>query len=214
MPTFNEDQKRISLLLLHKPKTIEELNKQLNIPHSQLNNELKEMLKVGVLEKEGGFPTKYKLKSSITEAVLKRKEIEAGDENRLLRLRAIIEASAIEQELLEKSLKKIEAALKKEENFTVYDCILQKTIKEGEHFHSYLEVNLSVKNFQALMRLMLFFGPTSVEIIKPEKYELSIQEMQDGLMDLAEMVHAYNDYLLKQMNKRDLEEFHNKLFSK
>ena len=213
MPTFSEDQKRISLLLLHKPKTIEELNKQLNIPHSQLNNEIKEMLKVGVLKKQLGFPTKYKLKSSITEAVLKRKEIEATDGDRLLRLRIIIEASAVEQELLEKSLKKIEEALKKEDNFTIYDCILQKIVKEGEHYHSYLEINLSVKNFQALMRLMLFYGPTSIEIIKPDKYELSMDDMQDGLMDLAEMVHAYNDYFLKQMNQRELDEFHKKLFS-
>ena len=45
--------KKIALLLLREPKTEEELNKQLNIPHDKLTVELKGMIKLGLISKKG-----------------------------------------------------------------------------------------------------------------------------------------------------------------
>jgi len=209
---ISEEQKRIAVLLMHEPKTVEELNKQLAIPYDKLESELRDMLKKEVVSKSG-FPTKYSLKTEILSKVKKRKEIESEDTHKL-RLKIIIEGQAIDQDLLKRQLDNIEASLRKEPNFTIYDLALQKIIKEGEHYSSYLDVNLSVKDFRALMRLLFHYGPTSIEVIKPTKIEFTAGELQDGLVDASSLVQGYNEYIIKLLNKKELSEFYSKLFDK
>ena len=60
MSRFTDEQKKIALVLLHSPKTVEELNKQLNIPFDDLNHNLKQMVKLKLVKVEG-YPQKYKL---------------------------------------------------------------------------------------------------------------------------------------------------------
>ena len=89
--------------------------------------------------------------------------------------------------------------------------MLEKLIKSGEHYSSFLEVNISVKNFRALMKLLFFYGPSSLEVLKPDKWSISLDDLQDGLVDAANMVYGYNDYIVKQMTKKELSEFSRKL---
>ena len=64
MGGFSDEQKKIALLLLSEPKTEEELHKQLNLPYDKLSIELKQMLKLGLVLKEG-YPTRYRLRQDI-----------------------------------------------------------------------------------------------------------------------------------------------------
>ncbi len=210
MPRFNENQKKIAVLLLNESKTIEDLREQLNIPYDKLMQELKGMLKLEVISKEG-FPTKYYLKKEITNAVRKRKMVAETDKNKL-RLRINIEVMAIEENLLKKQLKEIQETIRKEEVFTIYDLIEAEPLQQEEHYSSYLDINLSIKDFNALMRLMFLYGPTSIEIIKPEKIEFSSRELQEGLLLISEMVHSYTEYVAKHMNREELAEFNKKLY--
>jgi hypothetical protein len=210
MPRFNESQKKIAVILLHEPKTAEELREQLNIPYNKLMKELKAMLKLEVISKKG-YPTKYHLKKEIQEAVRKRRMIAETDKNKL-RLRINVEVQAIEENLLKKQLKEIQEAIRKEEDFTIYDIIEAKPIQQGEHYSSYLDINLSVKDFHALMKLMFLYGPTSVEVLKPEKLEFTAGELQDGLILISDIVHSYTEYIAKHMNKEELAEFNRKLY--
>ena len=210
MPRFNENQKKIAVLLLNESKTIEDLREQLNIPYDKLMQELKGMLKLEVISKEG-FPTKYYLKKEITNAVRKRKMVAETDKNKL-RLRINIEVMAIEENLLKKQLKEIQETIRKEEVFTLYDLIEAEPLQQEEHYSSYLDINLSIKDFNALMRLMFLYGPTSIEIIKPEKIEFSSRELQEGLLLISEMVHSYTEYVAKHMNREELAEFNKKLY--
>jgi hypothetical protein len=207
---FSEEQKRVALLLLHSPKTAEELNKQLNIPYSRLMEELKGMLKLKVVERTG-FPTKYQLKQDIAQEVKKRQKISEVDQFKI-RVKAFIEMQAIEEGLLQKQLDKLEGAVQKEKAFTVY--LLEKAPIEqsGEYYSSYIEVNFSVKDFVSLVRFMFFYGPSSIEVIKPDRVDFSAQDFQDGLVDMADMVHKYSNYIAKKMNKDELDQFYNTLF--
>ena len=207
---FTEEQKRIAVLLFQSPKTAEELSNKLNAKQEELGKELKEMLKLKLIAQEG-YPPKYKLKQEIYKEVMRRKEIEAEDRFKL-RLKIMIEAQAIEQEILKKQMKEIEAALRKEKDFTVYDVKHAKAIKSREYYSTYAEVNLSVRDFKSLVKLMYFYGPVSVEVIKPSRYEIAISDLQDGLMDMADMIQSYNQYVLKLMNRKELNEFYNKLY--
>ncbi|MFH1696690.1 MAG: hypothetical protein ABH854_02160 [Candidatus Diapherotrites archaeon] len=213
MATYTEEQKRIAVLLMHGPKSIEELQKQLNMPQEGVMNDLKGMLKLKVVEKHEGFPVKYKLIDNISSTVHKRKEIEETDPNRL-RIRAIIEAQAVEENLLMKALSDIEAGLKKEKEFTIYDSKKADVVQDGEQYSSYIDLNLSVRNFRALVRFMYFYGPSSVEVLKPAKFDIPADDLQDGLMDMAEMIQAYNSHVLNLMGRKELAEFNNKLYEK
>lgn len=210
-PAYTDGQKRIASALVAAPKTAGQLAKELSLPDEEIMKELAGLKKLGMM---GAAPEgAYALKPEIAGAVAKRREIASDDQFRL-KLRAIIEAQSVSKEILEKELKRMETALRKEPDFTIYDCVLERMVEvEGEGgYASFLEITLSVRDFRALMRLMVFYGPASVEVLKPPKYEISADAMQDGLMDLAEMVHAYNAYIMKMMNRAELDEFQKKIF--
>ncbi len=210
MARFTEEQKRVALILLHGPKTAEELNKQLNLPFNRMSEELRKMIKLGVLEKEG-YPTKYRLKKKIAEEVARRKQIADSDSNRL-RIKALIEMQAIEQTLLEKQMQKLEEAMRKDKSFTIYSLEKAKIEKSDDYYSSYFELNFSVKDFASLVKFMFFYGPTSVEVLKPAKIEFSAQDLQDGLLTMAEMAQKYSAYIHRLLNKEELERFNESLY--
>ncbi|MBI5884760.1 hypothetical protein HZB89_01535, partial [archaeon] len=63
-----ETQKLIAKSLLGKPKTFEELQKELGGQAGDLMQDLQEMLKLGLIAKEG-YPTKYSLAKQVSEKV-------------------------------------------------------------------------------------------------------------------------------------------------
>jgi len=207
---FSDDQKKIAILLLNEPKTEEQLNKQLNIPFDKLMMELKAMVKLDVVTKEG-YPTKYKLRQNIIDEVQKRKEIADKDAFRI-RIRAIIEFKAIEENLLKRHMGKIKEALEKEKPFTVYDIKEAEIVEEGEMCSSFLEVNLSIKDYPSLIRFLFYYGPTNIEVIKPRKLEFSHFEFQEGLIELADIFQKYADFFTRHLNQEELAKFHNDLY--
>ena len=210
MARFSEEQKRIALLLIHGPKTAEDLNGQLNIPFNKLTDELKAMIKLGVIEKQG-FPTKYALKKNIASEVQKRKKIAETDFNKL-RIRAFIEMQAIEEDLLKKQIKHMEETMNEDKSFTLYNLDKADIEKQGEYYSTYFEINFSVKDFASLIRFMFFYGPSSLEVVKPAKIEFSAQDLQDGLMEAADMVQKYSNVIHKLMSRDELQKFNAELY--
>jgi len=209
---FTDEQKKIALLLLNEPKTEEALNKQLNIPYDKLTVELKAMLKLGLISKEG-YPTKYTLRQDIIEEVQKRKKIAEKDAFRL-RVRGIIEFKAIEENLLNRHMTKIVDSLKKEPNFTVYSVTKADVVedKEDEMFASFIEANLSVKDFPSLIRFLFYYAPSTIEVIKPDKIDFSNYEFQEGLLSLTEIFQKYADFITKHLTKEELNKFYKDLY--
>ena len=210
MVKFTDTQRKIAVLLLHAPKTADELVHQLNLPALEANEALKEMLKLKLVKIEG-YPAKYRLMDNIIEAVKRRKEIQEKDPFEL-RLKAVIEFKAVEEKLIDKMVSDIEAKLRKEKNFTIYEIFRAKPIKEGTHYSSYLELNFSAADFSTVVQFMYYYGPTSIEVIKPQKVTIAMDDLQDALMDMAEMIQSYNASMLKYMEKEELDEFAKSLY--
>ena len=206
---FTEKQAKIAHYISSGPKTSEEISSKLSLPLNETSEELKGMMKLKLVRQDG-YPLKYSLAPEIENKLKERKEI-AMEDSYKLRLKIITDVQSIEENLAMKSLDEVEKALRQESDFTIYDIHKAKPVKEGEHYTSYLEAELSVKNFPALVRLVYFFGPTSIEILKPDKLEIPVEELQDGIMDMVEMVQSYNYHILKLMNKKELDEFQRKL---
>jgi hypothetical protein len=182
----------------------------LNIPFNKLSDELKAMLRLDVIEKVG-FPTRYSLKKNIAEEVQKRKKIAETDFNKL-KLRAFIEMQAIEEDLLKKQIQRFEETMNKDKSFTVYGLEKAPIEKQGAYYSTYFEVNFTVKNFAALMRFLFYYGPSSLEVIKPAKIEFSAQDLQDGLLEAADMVQKYSATVHKLMNREELAKFNAELY--
>jgi len=58
-------------------------------------------------------------------------------------------------------------------------------------FSQVCNIELIVKNFDTLVQIVLEFGPASVEILKPDKYQLSAGEAHNILNAMAEMMHRF-----------------------
>ncbi|MBN2127154.1 MAG: hypothetical protein JW703_02045 [Candidatus Diapherotrites archaeon] len=211
---FSEEQKLIAVKLSRGAKSADELAKELEMPYDKLVLELKKMIKLNLIESKDN-PPKYFLSKEIQENLNKRKEI-SEDDSFKLKLKILIEAISMEEELLKKQLESIADSMKKEKDFTVYDSFIEEAVEDKElnRYSSFLEATLSVKDFKALVRLMYFYGPSSVEVIKPAKLEINLSDLQDGLVDMAQMIHAYNTQILDMMNRKELRDFHNKIYEK
>ncbi len=79
-------------------------------------------------------------------------------------------------------------------------------------FSSFLEVNLSVKNFQSLIRFLFYYGPTSIEVIRPSKIELNQFEFQEGLVELAEIFQKYATFFTQHLNQEELTKFYKEAY--
>jgi len=210
MAQFSDEQKKIALLLLSEPKTEEDLHKQLNLPYDKLSFELKDMLKLGLILKEG-YPTKYRLRQDIINELAKRKKISEDDAFKI-KIRSIIEIKAIEENLLKKSLNKIKEAIEKEPTFTVYGITQAEIVEEDDMYSSFLEVTITVKDFPALVKFLFYYGPSSIEVMKPQKIEISQFEFQEGLISLSEIFQKYAEYFQNHLTKEEVNKFYKDLY--
>ncbi len=64
-----------------------------------------------------------------------------------------------------------------------------KNVAEG--FSYFCEVNLVTKNLDDLVQLVIEYGPSSTEILRPNKLEIDIGEAQAILNTLANMMHSF-----------------------
>lgn len=58
-------------------------------------------------------------------------------------------------------------------------------------FSQVCETEMLVKNLESLLQIVMEFGPASVEILKPDKYQLNVGEAQNILNIVAEMMHRF-----------------------
>jgi len=212
MPELSDSQKAIAKSLAQSPKTAEEIAAELKFSYFKTMEELKAMLKTGLIVKEG-FPTKYALAQQIVQKVKERRKIEEKDLFKI-RLNCMIEIKAIEVELLKKSINEIEEGLKTDPAFTIYDIRKAEPMQDGEYYSSFLEVNLTARDFKAITHLMFYYAPAAIEVLKPDKIELTPDDLQDALVDMSELIHAYAEQITRLMNRKEMEDFTRKLYGK
>jgi|GEM_PF-1204837 len=204
MVEYTEKQRKIAKKLLEEPKKVEELRKELELNVKELNEELKKMINLGVVERKGD---KYKLIEYIEKEMGKGPKLE-GD----YILRLIIEASGKEPKAVEEEMNILEEKLKKEpykileyEKADVETEEIEKDKENGEKekeksASTFIEAKITVPRFTDALYLIMSYGPSSVEVLKPEEIDLKIEEFQKSLNDLASAVSYYTGiiYQLKE----------------
>ncbi|MBM3282273.1 MAG: hypothetical protein FJY86_02955 [Candidatus Diapherotrites archaeon] len=207
---FSEKQKKLSSALVNGPLSLDQLAERTNLKMSDAQEELKFLMQLKLVSLQG-MPPVYALKDEVANELKHRKMIELTDDN-TFRVEIMIEVQGVEEELVKRQSEKILENLAKEPFFKIYSKKVAPIEKVDEKYSTYIDVNLSVRDFRGMVRLMFFYGPASIEVIKPSKIEFTLNDFQDGLVDMTDMVHAYANYIMGILNRKQIEEFNAKLF--
>ena len=58
-------------------------------------------------------------------------------------------------------------------------------------FSQICEMTFMIENFEKLIELVINYGPTSLEILAPEKIIMNTREAQSSLISVTEMMHKF-----------------------
>ena len=108
MVSFSSEQQKIARSLLKKEKTIEELREELGVPANRLNEELKTLIQMKLVEKAGN--NKYKLIDYVLKGVTMPKKEAEGK----YRVNMIVEGLSSDENALDKEMEVLEKKLKSE----------------------------------------------------------------------------------------------------
>ena len=98
------------------------------------------------------------------------------------------------------SLKKHLGSVKKMENIKVvqekYEDVVEvedapKQFKGKKAYSQVCEVDIVVSSVENLVYSVIFFGPSSIEIISPREMKMRFEEVQSMANAVAEIMHRY-----------------------
>lgn len=109
-----------------------------------------------------------------------------------------IEVLAVKEDVAKTSLEQHIEKLSKAKDTFIYEKkfgdvkVVEKPLKNVEKGYSQIcEVRLFVKNFLAMISIVMLYGPSAIEILGPKNLELSIEEMQNITNTIAGIVHQF-----------------------
>ena len=109
-----------------------------------------------------------------------------------------VEALAVKDNVVENALKDhVERLCRTKDVFAYETKFLEvnkvenptQHIKEG--FSQVAEIKLFIRNINSLVAIIIVYGPSSIEIISPEKKDVKIEELQNMANLLAGYVHQF-----------------------
>ena len=193
--TYSEEQQKIAKILLEGPKTLDQLREASGLDAKQLNEELKGLLKLKVVERK---EDEYKLIDLVEKAV----RGETGPIEGVFQSNLIIEATSKDKESVEKQLGILEDKIKKER--VKIDFFEKKDVNENDgYFNAFIELTISVDSLLDLVMFIISYGPSSVEFVKPKKVELNQNEVQEILHQISSAVYYYTSLII-QLKYADL----------
>jgi len=104
------------------------------------------------------------------------------------------------------------ARLSKEKGVLYCRGEVEAAIESGDLYSSCAEVRLLTDNYANLVNVSLKYGPIAVEILKPDKIVLTLDEAQNVIVDASNISQDYAKYIYeKTLTGEDLRLFHEKI---
>jgi hypothetical protein len=193
---LQELQTIIGKALSISSKTEDDLIKLIpNAKYEQIVQALKNMLFLKIITKEG-FPVTYSLAPGVKDMLIEKKKISENDKN-LLKVSLMIETKSNDKSELRKGMEQIMDSLKIDDQYLIYDISLADIVVHDDLFSTYISANLSCNSITSLFRLIYFYGATSVEVIKPDKFTVTISDLQQAAFTITDMTHGYAQMIFK-----------------
>ena len=119
-------------------------------------------------------------------------------DNGWLHARMYFEVLAVSEEVTKKSLRAHLDQINKMDNIKVVNeqfgevTKIEKPKKDIDVAYSQIvDVDVVVSSYENLVYSVIFFGPSSVEIIEPKKFDLDVTQAQNMANAVAEIMHKY-----------------------
>lgn len=110
----------------------------------------------------------------------------------------IIEVLAVEAGAAESALKNHVEKMGKEDRTIIAETryhetqVVEKPLPRIEKaFSQIVDVDMITKDFDTLVRLVVSYAPSSIEILEPEKIKLDMGEAQAILNSMSEIIHKF-----------------------
>ena len=110
----------------------------------------------------------------------------------------IIEVLAINREAAESALSKHVEKMEHEEETMILDRRFHETRgvenpmpKIEKAYSRIVDVDVLTRNFDQLVRVVVSYAPSSIEILEPEKLSMDMGEAQGILNSIAEIIHKF-----------------------
>lgn len=187
---IQELQNLIGKHLADSSKTEDDLIRLIpNARYEQIVQALKNMLFLKLITKEG-FPVKYSLSSEVKDKLTERKRLSENDKN-TIKVAVIIESKSNDKLSLRKGMEQILESLKNDKEYLIYDSNLAEIVVHDDLFSTYISATLSCNEINSLFKLIYFYGATSIEVLKPDKFNVTISDLQKTIMIITDMTHGY-----------------------
>lgn len=127
-----------------------------------------------------------------------------------IRCRTIIEVLGKPKEYVETSLKTYISHIKEDSELVILKEDYSDIEEKDSLWTGFVELELVIKGTKKLIGFCFEYMPSSIEVIKPEHFEMTNQELSNFLNDLQARLHSVdmvvkqqkseNDFLKKNMN--------------
>lgn len=116
-----------------------------------------------------------------------------------IRARAFIEAMAVKEDTARKALEGHVEKIEKQDGIDIYKKEFDEpevvdnppTNKVEKAYSQIYELEFIVSSVKNLVTFSMIYGPSSVEVIEPDKKEVKVDEMQDIANSVAALIHQY-----------------------
>ncbi len=130
---------------------------------------------------------------------------ESIEERYPLKLWMLFEVQAINEKVANEAMKKHIESLGKEEGVFIKKYLIEdaekldapENIKKKGISHVFsvvAEVVVHINELSNAFKVIMNYAPSSIEVIAPEKYELSLQDLQESLNSIADFMHKILSY--------------------
>ncbi len=200
MVAFSPEQQKIARSLLKREKTLEELRNELALPANKLNEELKSLIQMKLIEKSGD--NRYKLVDYVLRGVtMPQKKTEGA-----FKINMIIEGLSSDKIALDKEMEILEKKIKGEK-YTLLKFEKSDIGQEKDNYTQFLNVDVSVPEFSDIIYLIVQYGPSCVELLEPTEVKMDLSRAQEVLNEVASAVHYYVSFILQlkhnELGKKD-----------
>ncbi len=193
---ITDEQALVAKSLISGPKDVKEIVEDTGLDEAKVKEAIDGLMKYGIVRM-------YKDKYRVIEAVrkgLEQKETLNPEEYKF-RVYAIFEGMSENKVALEKAFNEIVEKFKADPRFEVVDLNVEEILENEGVFTSMFEAEIVARTFHDVVYMILTYGPTSVELIDPPRFEVKASEGQAVLMDVVEAVHSYTQIIF-ELNRK------------
>lgn len=110
-----------------------------------------------------------------------------------MRIHAIIEIAGFPKEHVEATMKEVVEKIKSEADIELLKADVAEAEEKEKIWSTFTELELRINNLQTLSYFCFNYMPSTIDILRPEKFDIEAEKITELLNDLLAKLHQYED---------------------